>query len=307
MEGATDPLAAPTENEGAAQIEEGGNKSNNGNDGVFEDRRPLISDLLAEYQDLIQEFEDRLSGEELYDPNKHDDLWMLRFLLSHKKNVDRALSAAKETLEFRKRYKLDDKDIRSIPPQDIKEANDATSRAFQTFLDHGVPRNAIRLVVPDTTACGVVVYLNIKDIDTHKLGKMEQGDWIAGVAYVNEWQFQWNDYITRTTGRLTKSIQVIDVSGIHLSMYDKKTQGKYTTAGKEMQNCYPQGVQSYFVCHSPIWIEGPWKILKPLLPVRVVSKLDFLNPKHRRADREKIFQFIPRVHLLPQFGGDSEN
>lgn len=269
----------------------------------IEDSRPLISNLLEEYRELIKELQVQLSKDDLYDQDKHDELWMLRFLLSHKKDLDEALSAAKETLQFRKMYQLDDKDIRPFPPQDMKEPNDISSRGFQCFLDNGVARDAIRLVVPDEKSCGVVVYFSIKDIDTHKLGEVEQEDWVAGMIYVNESQFQWNDYITRTTGRLTKSIHVIDVSEIFLSMYDSTTQGKYTTAGKGLQNCYPQGVQSYFVCNSPFWIQGPWNIMKPLLPVRVVSKLDFLNPKECEPDRNQILRFVPVGQLPTQFGG----
>mmetsp|Transcript_3022 Transcript_3022/g.7100 ORF Transcript_3022/g.7100 Transcript_3022/m.7100 type:complete len:314 (+) Transcript_3022:44-985(+) len=277
--------------------------SNKSNEDIDDSRRPLISDLLAENRNLINDLQAELSKDDLYDQDKHDDLWMLRFLLSHKKDLCKALSAAKETLEFRKKYKLDEKDIRSVLPQDIKEPNDVPSRGFQCFLDNGVSRDAIRLVVPNETSYGVVVYFSIKDIETHKLGEVDNDDWVAGMIYVNECQFQWNDYITRTTGRLTKSIHVIDVSDISLSMYDSTTQGKYTTAGKQLQNCYPQGVQSYFVCNAPFWIQGPWKIMKPLLPVRVVSKLDFLNPKKYEPDRDQILRFVPFGQLPTQFGG----
>ncbi|KAL3926408.1 MAG: hypothetical protein SGBAC_013487 [Bacillariaceae sp.] len=278
------------------------NDSSTSNNDI-EDSRPLISNLLKDNRELIEELQVQLTKDELYDQDKHDELWILRFLLSHKNDLQEALSAAKETLQFRKKYQLDDKDIRSFPPQEMKEPIDRLSRGFQCFLDNGVARDAIRLVVPDKKSCGVVVYFSIKNIDTHKLGEVEQEDWVAGMVYVNESQFQWNDYITRTTGRLTKSIHVIDVSEVFLSMYDSTTQGKYITAGKELQNCYPQCVQSYFVCNSPFWIQGPWNIMKPLLPVRVVSKLDFLNPKEYEPDRDQILRFVPVGQLPPQFGG----
>ena len=115
---------------------------------------------------------------------------------------------------------------------------------------------------------------------------------------------EWNDHITRTTGRLTKSIHVIDVSEVQLSMHDSTTEGKYIAASRELQNCYPQGVQSYFVCNAPFWIQGPWNVMKLLLPVRVVSKLDFLNPKRYKSDQDKILRFIPAEQLPSQFGGN---
>ncbi|CAJ1949931.1 unnamed protein product [Cylindrotheca closterium] len=284
----------------------GSNNESNEDKDIMDDNRPLISDLLTEHRERIDEFQTQLSKDDLYDKDKHDDLWMLRFLLSHKKDLDKALSAAKETLQFRKKYNLDDKDIRSVPPQDIKEPDGVTSRGFQCFLNNGVPRDAVRLVAPaNEKSHAVVVYFSIKDIDTHKLAEVKQEDWVAGMVYANEWQFQWNDYTSRTTGRLTKSIHIIDVSDINLSMRDSTTQEKYAKAGKELQNCYPQGVESYFVCNAPFWIQGPWKLLKPLLPVRVVSKLDFLNPKENEPDRDQILRFLPSSQLPTQFGGVS--
>jgi hypothetical protein len=272
----------------------------NENDMEYADHRPMVSDCIVEYRELIDQLKADLSKDELYDSTKHDDLWILRFLLSHKKDVQGALVAAQETLRFRKEYNLDDKDIREVAPQDITPESD---EPFQHFLKHGVGKYSLNLVVPHTKRCGVIFFFDIVSIDTHQLAEVDQEDWIAGLFYVNEWQFQWNDYITRTTGRLTKSVHIIDVADISLSMYDSVTQDKYTTAGKKIQNCYPQGVQAYFVCHAPFWIETPWKLMKPLLPLRVVSKLDFLNPKRFEEDRGRLLQYIPEKYLPERFGG----
>jgi hypothetical protein len=268
-----------------------------------DDSRPLIGDLISEYRNLIDQVQLQLQTEELYEATKHDDLWILRFLLSHKKDVERALSAAKATLSYRKKYSLDENDIRGVPPQDNRSSDAVHDAAFQRFINHGVGKDGLNLVVPDTKRCGVVFYFNIADLDTHQLAKVDQEDWISGLSYVNEWQFQWNDYITRTTGRLTKSVHVVDVEGIYLSMYDYTTQDKYTTACNFLQDCYPQGVDAYLVCHAPFWIESPWKLLKPLLPVRVVTKLDFLNPKQYDEDRLRLLQYMPEDLLPERFGG----
>jgi hypothetical protein len=52
-----------------------------------------------------------LASDPLYQPNKHDDLWIERFLLSHKRNVTEGIKAAPYTLQFRTKHKLDEVDI----------------------------------------------------------------------------------------------------------------------------------------------------------------------------------------------------
>lgn len=159
---------------------------------------------------------------------------------------------------------------------------------------------------PDLHKHGVVFYLSLASINTHKLAELKQEDWNASMAYVNEYQFQWNDYITRTTGRLTKACHIVDVGGIGLDTYNGTAQEKYTSATTFLEDFYPQAVQAYLVCHAPIWIEAPWRILKSLLPTRVVSKLDFLNPKDYEQDHQRLLDFVPDELLPQRFGGKHE-
>lgn len=270
----------------------------------FEDRRPPVKEMISEYRDLIDTVQKELSENDLYDQAKHDDLWILRFLLSHKKNTERALEAAKSTLIFRQKRSLDSKDIRFTPPQDRDKVQD--NEPFHRFMDGGVGLDGVTEVVPDKKRGGSIFYFNISSIDTHKLAEVDAEDWMIGMNYVNEWSFQWLDYITRTTGRLTKSVHIVNVEGIYFSMYNMTTQTKYTNAAHAMQDCYPQAVQAYLVCHAPIWIEGPWKLLKPLLPTRVVEKLDFLNPKKYEEDLDRLLQFVSKEYLPSRFGGEYE-
>jgi hypothetical protein len=46
-----------------------------------------------------------------------------------------------------------------------------------------------------------------------------------------------------------------------------------------MEDCYPQLLQSIFICNPPVWIQIPWRMFRPFLPKRVVSKFDFIAPE----------------------------
>ena len=73
------------------------------------DDRPSAKALIAENRGVIEQVKKELQGDSLYDAAKHDELWILRFLLSHKLNTKHAVEAAKTTLAFRKEHRLDEK------------------------------------------------------------------------------------------------------------------------------------------------------------------------------------------------------
>lgn len=53
-----------------------------------EDDRKAVKDLITEYRAKIDKLRTALEDHPLFDyDNKHDDLWLLRFYLSHKKSA----------------------------------------------------------------------------------------------------------------------------------------------------------------------------------------------------------------------------
>ena len=299
------------------------------------DTRPYVKNLIQEHRNTIEELKYRVSRTcNLYDPTKHDDLWLLRFLLSHKDHVDRAFDAVQTTLQYRSDHNLDARDVRYRPPPFnacmITNTTTTTTRMATTHEQGGdddcptlsseddhngninsnnntfyscLGMDGIHVVVPDGKKYGTIFYFNIGSIDTHKLSTVSDDDWIEGMSQINEFSFQWLDYITRTTGRLTKAIHIVDVSQLGFSMYNMKTQTKYTTTAKKLQDCYPQAVKAYMVCNAPYWIETPYRALKPLLPTRVVSKLDFINPQLYVEDKQLLLKYVPQPQLPIKFGG----
>jgi hypothetical protein len=75
------------------------------------DDRPALVDEIAASHTKTGQVAAALASDPLYQPNKHDDLWIERFLLSHKRNVTAAIKAAPYTLQFCTKHKLDEVDI----------------------------------------------------------------------------------------------------------------------------------------------------------------------------------------------------
>lgn len=268
---------------------------------VPNDPRLLIKDLLVQHRKVIDQVQQGIMNHPLYDQQKHDDIFILRFVISHKGHIKKSIKALSHTLEFRKQHHLDDTDIRFVKPEH-SFAKDAIHRYMGYVHDH-----ALQFTLPDIQYGGIVAYIKVSGIDTHGLVKnVNEEDWLLCFLYYSEWTFQWQDYISRTTGRLTKSIRLIDLSDISLNMIstdNAKREGKIMGM---MEDCYPQLLQSLYVCNAPIWIQVPWRMIRPLLPKRVAGKFDFINPIKNHIERQRLIQYISMDNLPKRFGGNYE-
>jgi hypothetical protein len=264
------------------------------------DDRVSVKALIEDNRKQIDEVKQCLQADSLYNAGKHDDLWILRFLLSHKKNKKAAIKAAKATLAFRNRHKLDENDIRHFPSGPL-----CKSDANKRYLKY-IPDGALQFTVPDIKR-GVIAFLNVDVIDQHELTKnVAREDWLPTYCYVSEWSFQWLDYITRTTGLLTKSVRFVDLKKASLSKFSHEMLKRDAEAMSVMEDCYPQLLQSIFVCNAPVWIQIPWRFLRPLLPTRVVNKFDFITPEKSANERNRLLKYISEDNLPVRFGGNYE-
>lgn len=261
------------------------------------DSRPSVKDLIVKHRDAIDQVKTAVENNALFDESKHDDLWILRFVMSHKKKLKEAIKAARYTLSFRDERNLDATDIRFHPvgPQALSEE---VKRYFLYCTD-----DAVSITLPDPKR-GVVGFLSLAGIHQNEMVKnLDEGDWLPTFVYIAEWTHQWLDYVTRTTGRLTKSVRMADLADSKLSGINNECNKRDGAAMAVTEDVYPQLLQQLFVCHAPAWIQIPWRILRPIMPKRVVSKVDFIYPDKREKERERLYEFVDEEHLPVRFGG----
>mmetsp|Transcript_2877 Transcript_2877/g.6781 ORF Transcript_2877/g.6781 Transcript_2877/m.6781 type:complete len:160 (+) Transcript_2877:229-708(+) len=126
------------------------------------DTRESVPDLLQEHASNIEQVKEALKEDPLYEPFKHDDLWILRFLLSHKHKVKKACKAAKHALAFREKHLLDKKDLRFIAPHSVPLGPEDTPFAGCSSLKKAwttrYPNGCIVFTIPDQTR-GVAGFL----------------------------------------------------------------------------------------------------------------------------------------------------
>jgi CRAL/TRIO domain len=254
------------------------------------DKRPSTRDLIEKHRPMIDTFQELISKDPLYDPVKHDDLWLLRYILSHK-TVESALPAAKHFLKYRHELKLDEKDIRREPPS---VSNPTTSKYFQCLRS-----DAMIFSQPDMNR-GVVLFIEVAGIDQGKLAKLLDTDW--PFWYFLEWMFQCLDSVTRRTGRLTKGIRIMDFQNFSVSQNNSHTINRNAQNARDCQDHYPQMLASVFVVNSPSVLSLCFRMIKPLLPRRFVQKFDILPA----AQIGKLLPHMSEEHVPKKYGGKNK-
>jgi len=262
-----------------------------------EDDRPSVKDLITEHREKIDKIKAGLEDDPLFDyESKHDDLWILRFFLSNKKTKT-AIKAAKYTLEFRNNYMLDDKDIRDLPPHKVLEGN------VHEYWQKRFQGDSVVCTVPDKRR-GVIIFLNAASMNPDAAKTLSDEAWMQAYMYTNEWCFQWLDHLTRTTGRLTKAVRFITMKGIEMSsIMDRASSKRDAKVAEEMEDCYPQLVQTIFMIEPPSFVHLLWSFFRPIVPKRIMDKVDLITPKTNESERQRLFKHISIENLPEDMGG----
>ena len=188
------------------------------------DERPLVDDLLEKHAKAISSVRENILADDeckaLYEKGdntkRYDDIWILRYVLSHKGHVKSASRAAMKTIKFREESKLNEMgDLRSRIKQhgvtdSEKIANIEALPGFKLYNKY-CEENAVCATLPDETR-GIVVFYDMGKLDQHGLATgMDAEQMKEMVLYSNEAMFQVVDEITRRTGRLTKIMKIVDM------------------------------------------------------------------------------------------------
>mmetsp|Transcript_30733 Transcript_30733/g.56958 ORF Transcript_30733/g.56958 Transcript_30733/m.56958 type:complete len:314 (-) Transcript_30733:97-1038(-) len=278
-----------------------------GADIVFDshDERLFVKDLLEEHSSDIGTVRAAIQTHPLYDSSRYDDIWILRFVLSHKNDVDAASRAAMATMEFREAHNLNEKDLRGK----IKHLDGVPSSEYglphSEKVEHCAEKYAALVTLPDEHR-GPIMYIYLSHLHMNKINEtMTQEDLKHYTIYINEAVYQVLDSITRKTGRLTKLLKIVDIDGITLKKMNRGHISKDAAASKELDDYFPQLLGGMFIVNQPRLFNLIWKFARPLMPKRVVEKIDFLPPNTEKVQKS-LARFVSEENLLERYGGGNK-
>lgn len=289
------------------------------------DERPLISDLLTKHSAAIDSVRQIIQaddvGNKLYNKGdnakRYDDIWILRFVLSHNGNVTAAAKAVLKTIEFREEKKMNELgDIRHRLQNfgDSRHSNSACE-PLPGFpqMNSCCGENCSFIVLPDVNR-GLILYCDVGQVDMDKIAdEVSEENQMDSLLYSNEATFQVLDDVTRRTGRLTKQLKMIDMGNVSVRKMNRAYLKRDAACSKALEDYYPQQLGTMFVANGPAWLSTFWSALRPFFPKRMVEKVDFLPSiskikKAKNSDKylKPILRYVSEEDLPERYGGKNQ-
>lgn len=73
----------------------------------------------------------------------------------------------------------------------------------------------------------------------------------------------------------------------------------------EMEDCYPQLLETLFATYAPTFMHVVWSLIRPIMPKRVVDKVDIIEPHKNERERARLLHYISLDDLPTDYGGNN--
>ena len=200
-----------------------------------------VDELLEIHADAINQILRRMSVDPLFQPERHDKLWLLRFYLSHK-DVEKAANAMSRALATRKEKHLDEigSIVRSAHPDDWPIAG---------MLEDLLPVVGLHRWWPDIRGCMLHIG-KATDMDMHRLYR-EHDRFMTIALWGMEYTFQAMDALTRRTGRIQKYVRMLDVQGYPIRSLNLRFVRLLARQQGDLADLYPQLMGATYLVNVP--------------------------------------------------------
>ncbi len=285
------------------------------------DVRPVIKDLLKKHEKEITAVHENIKNDKAsqdilkkaINVGRYDNIWILRYVLSHKKNIKAASKAAIATIHFRETMKLNELgDIRNKLVHFHECPNDGSPRLPQQeqYASFWETTDAVINTHPDKKR-GLILYLNFGMLDQDKVAVgMDDEEMKELYIYYIEACYQILDEVTRRTGLLTKQCRIVDVGSVHVRKLNRVYMKRDGNCTKAFEDYYPQFLGSVFIANAPSLFRVIWASLKPFFPKRFVEKVDLIPPTRKGEKKREVFKpllkYISEEDLAERYGGTNK-
>lgn len=264
----------------------------------------LVSALMKANQAKVAELRLRLgdtlpvAGEDgvarLDDGMIVDDLWLLRYVLSAKGDLDLCETRAKEGLAWREEHKASLKELRAGGrlPLETRLQKHLLSGITGT-LSGQEPVSVVRLGLSDCKAV-----LNCSSVD----------DVALFLTFEKEKMYALCDAATRETGRMVKALSIIDFRCFSMmsSRFDKRILSALGASSKSSSILYPQLMLKTVLVNTPSMFGLVQKALGSVMPKSSMEKMVLCPVKNSETADISLCPFSSRYDIaaaVPDFLG----
>jgi len=224
-----------------------------------------LSKLLEQHAKAIEQMANGLTSNPLFDSTQHDGLWLLRFLLSAKGKVAKAIEDAAACLQWRADNQMD------------SVAAALRTKGWEDWPAWGKVHSIMPMHVthPDRGR-GTIIFQRLADSNLDRLDEIDEEEFICYNMYLKEWLFQRRDATSRRTGTLAKNTIVLDMAGFSNKYLSNARFKKLLTHKKvgKMDEMYPQSLGTMVIVGLPSAVSFLFKtMVMPLAPKKVQEKI----------------------------------
>uniref|UniRef100_A0A7S0WGT6 CRAL-TRIO domain-containing protein n=1 Tax=Pyramimonas obovata TaxID=1411642 RepID=A0A7S0WGT6_9CHLO len=236
---------------------------------------PKIDDLLKEHADKINGVRKGLEAKGLKLSEEYDDIWILRFVLSHKKEPE-ATKAAEFALDWRA------KNAELI--QAVKDG-----KAPWDFFEH-IEKYMCADIHSKRTLDGEPVFMVRAGISNPKevMNRVTHEQMMFKLLHTRERLFQICDKETRERRELVKALTLNDLN--HVSLMggtDRRFMKALTDASKVAEELYPQLLGRAIIINVPSFFSTLFGLFKSLLSKKTLEKMVVCPGKTLEQDISK--------------------
>lgn len=227
---------------------------------------PLISDLLAEHRAAVAAVKASPELRGILGP-EHDDLYILRYVLSNKGDADAAASAVLRSINWRREH------------ADLLLRIDALQADVRATIATGM--------LPWRTVNGQPVQFTMPFAVPTEQWATKSEDWHFEAGISNrELAYRTCDRLTRESGRLHKLVMLQDATGLSLSFVLRahKLAGNQGKLSKLSEFLYPQLIDKIIITHPPPFLSLLHRMAAVSMSERTLRKFKVAADAHEIAE-----------------------
>lgn len=225
-------------------------------------RGKKVSKLMKKHSELLEQFKEMIPKE--YKDRELegvivDDIFYLRFVLSHLDDLPAALEALIFTYDYRTSH---------------AEMFARRRRGEKTSVEEFLLKYNIQAYHKSTHDGGPVLILRNGMVDFKALmPALDPEDMISYSLLQREDGFVLADQVTRETGRLVKLVIVQDMKCAGFVMPDRKMMSSIGEASKMSEKMYPQLLGRFVIVNPPGWMKMAMKLFRPFMSAKTLAKM----------------------------------
>eukprot|EP00293_Proteomonas_sulcata_P002258 CAMPEP_0184326444 /NCGR_PEP_ID=MMETSP1049-20130417/142564_1 /TAXON_ID=77928 /ORGANISM="Proteomonas sulcata, Strain CCMP704" /LENGTH=277 /DNA_ID=CAMNT_0026648641 /DNA_START=648 /DNA_END=1484 /DNA_ORIENTATION=- len=261
--------------------------------------------VIAKHEDKLRAMReglaDCLSASSVVGAEPLRDLWLLRFLIGFKLDLDTAMEKFRTMVTYRQKFKIDEirkKMDQGMKPHQFPGYNDVHSAWASTFyLCSGATKEGCPIDMEQTPK-----------FKFQQLFDLEPSLYDTYIMHNLEYHFYILDSITMRTGKITGYFKIMDLDGCSLGQlkwvrkWQNTSKARKERLGFDLMECYPECFQKVAIVNAPSFFSAIWTLVKPFIPARTADKVKVHSGNAK--SRELLLEHIDSQVLPKAVGGD---